>query len=107
MRGSLMKNLIWLLKWTLKAAIFFALFGFALNNQQEATVRFFLGFEWRAPQVLLLLVFFVAGLLAGVMAMVPRWWKQRSAAGRVRRHTDQLKNNNFAPTPPLLTPHEP
>ena len=32
-----MKNLMWLLKWMLKAAIFFTLFAFALNNQQDAT----------------------------------------------------------------------
>jgi uncharacterized integral membrane protein len=95
-----MKNLTWLLKWTLKAAIFFALLAFALNNQQEATVHFFLGFEWRAPQVLLLLVFFAAGLLAGVLAMVPRWWKQRSAAGRTRRLTDQDQSHHFASLPP-------
>jgi uncharacterized integral membrane protein len=94
-----MKNLIWLLKWTLKAAIFFALFAFALNNQQEATVHLFLGTQWSAPQVLLLLVFFAAGLISGVLAMLPRWWKQRSAAGQARRYTDQTDHDNAAPPP--------
>jgi lipopolysaccharide assembly protein A len=89
-----MKNLNRLLKWTLKAAIFFALFAFALNNQQDATVYFFLGTQWTAPMVLILLVFFAAGLLAGVLAMVPRWWKQRSAAGRARRYTDRPQSDN-------------
>ena len=36
---SPMKYLVWLLK----AAIFFTLFAFALNNQQDATVHFFFG----------------------------------------------------------------
>jgi hypothetical protein len=40
-----MKYLLWLLK----AAIFFTLFAFALNNQQDATVHFFFGTQWRAP----------------------------------------------------------
>ena len=50
-----MKQLVWLLKWLLKAAIFFALFAFALNNQQDATVHFFFGTQWRKPLVFCLL----------------------------------------------------
>ena len=38
--------------WLLKAAIFFTLFAFALNNQQDATVHFFFGTQWTAPLVL-------------------------------------------------------
>ena len=73
-----MKNLVWLLKWILKAAIFFTLFAFALNNQQDATVHFFFGTQWRAPMVLVVLAAFAAGLVLGALAMVPRWWRQRS-----------------------------
>ena len=36
-----MKRLLWLLQWLLKATIFFTLFAFALNNQQETRVNFF------------------------------------------------------------------
>ena len=75
-----MKNLLWLLKWGLKAAIFFTLFAFALNNQQDTTVHFFFGTQWRAPQVLIVLSTFTAGVAVGVLGMVPRWWKQRRAA---------------------------
>jgi putative membrane protein len=77
-----MEHLLWLLKWVLKAAIFFTLFAFALNNQQDATVHFFFGTQWRAPQVLVVLTAFAAGVTVGVLGMVPRWWKQRSAATR-------------------------
>ena len=41
-----MKKLLWLLQWMLKAAIFFTLFAFALNNQHEAEVNFFFGTHW-------------------------------------------------------------
>jgi len=75
-----MEHLLWLLKWVLKAAIFFTLFAFALNNQQDATVHFFFGTQWRAPQVLVVLTAFAAGVAVGVLGMVPRWWKQRRAA---------------------------
>lgn len=77
-----MEHLLWLLKWILKAAIFFTLFAFALNNQQDTTVHFFFGTQWRAPQVLVVLTAFAAGVFVGVLGMVPRWWKQRRAAAR-------------------------
>ena len=73
-----MKYLLWLLK----AAIFFTLFAFALNNQQDATVHFFFGTRWRAPLVLVVLTAFSAGLAVGVLGMVPRWWRHRAAARR-------------------------
>ena len=73
-----MKYLLWLLK----AAIFFTLFAFALNNQQDATVHFFFGTQWRAPMVLLVLTAFALGMVAGVLGMVPRWWMHRCAARR-------------------------
>lgn len=68
--------------WLLKAAIFFTLFAFALNNQQDATVRFFFGTQWRAPLVLVVLVAFALGLAVGALGMVPRWWKHRAEARR-------------------------
>jgi len=70
------------LMWLLKAAIFFTLFAFALNNQQDATVHFFFGTQWRAPLVLVVLTAFAMGLAVGVLGMVPRWWKHRNAARR-------------------------
>ena len=70
--------------WLLKAAIFFTLFAFALNNQQEVTVHFFFGTQWRAPLVLVVLTAFAAGLIVGVLGMVPRWWRHRSAAHRAQ-----------------------
>lgn len=78
-----MKKLIGLLQWTLKAAIFFTLFAFALNNQHDASVHFFFGTQWRAPLVLVVLAAFALGLIVGVLGMVPRWWRERSLARRI------------------------
>ena len=80
-----MNQLTWLLKWILRAAIFFALLAFALNNQQDVAVQFFFGRSWQAPLVLVVLAAFALGLSAGVLAMLPRWLKQRRAARRARR----------------------
>jgi uncharacterized integral membrane protein len=80
------------LVWLFRAFIFFTLFAFALNNQQEAAVRWFFGFEWRAPMVIVVLVAFAAGCAFGVVAMVPSWWRHRRVARR------------FEPAPPVTAP---
>ena len=68
--------------WLLKAAIFFTLFAFALNIQQDVTVHFFFGTQWRAPLVLVVLAAFALGLLIGALGLVPRWMKHRALARR-------------------------
>ncbi|MDB5874016.1 MAG: hypothetical protein JWQ07_3458 [Ramlibacter sp.] len=73
------------LMWLLKAAIFFTLFAFALNNQHQADVHFFFGTVWRAPLVLVVLAAFALGLAIGALGMVPRWWKHRVAARRAHQ----------------------
>jgi uncharacterized integral membrane protein len=79
-----LKNLMWLLQWVLKAAIFFTLFAFALNNQHDAVVHFFFGTTWQAPLVLVVLIAFVIGVAVGVVGMVPRWWKTRRLAQQAK-----------------------
>lgn len=94
-----MKYLLWLLK----AAIFFTLFAFALNNQQDAIVHFFFGTYWQAPLVLVVLTAFVAGLIAGVLVMVPRWWMHRSTASKLSQSAaaPEAATADDHPTPPL------
>lgn len=95
-----MKYLLWLLK----AAIFFTLFAFALNNQQDATVHFFFGTYWRAPLVLVVLAAFTLGVAVGVLGMVPRWWQHRSAARRAQTEEASLPSATPAPAEPPLPP---
>jgi len=94
-----MKYLLWLLK----AAIFFTLFAFALNNQQDGTVYFFFGTQWRAPMVLLVLTAFAIGMVVGVLGMVPRWWMHRCAA----RRQQAASAADAPPTPPPAPPAPP
>ena len=70
------------LAWLVRAFIFFALFAFALNNQQAVAVRWFFGLEWHAPMVIVVLAAFAAGCTIGVLAMVPSWWRHRRVAKR-------------------------
>jgi putative membrane protein len=70
------------LVWLLRAFVFFALFAFALNNQQETVVHWFFGFEWQTRMVMVVLAAFAAGCAIGVLAMVPAWWRHRRVAQR-------------------------
>ena len=72
-----------ILVWLFRALIFFTLFAFALNNQQQANVRWFFGVEWHAPMVIVVLVVFALGCALGVLAMVPSWWRHRREALRL------------------------
>jgi uncharacterized integral membrane protein len=103
-----MKQLVWFFKWMLKAAIFFTLFAFALNNQHDATVRFFFGQQWTAPLVLVVLIAFALGLVIGVLGMVPRWWQHRRAAALARRQQAATASatNTATPEKPAL-PQQP
>ena len=80
-----MNKLTWLLKWVLKAAIFFTLFAFALNNQQETTVHFFFGTVWKTSMVIIVLAVFASGVAVGVLGMVPRWLKHHHAATKAQK----------------------
>ena len=97
-----------ILVWLVRAAIFFTLFAFALNNQREAGIRWFFGQEWRAPMVFIVLAAFALGCAFGVFAMVPSWWRHRRVA---RKHTvtlpavaeptiSQLPTDSILPHPP-------
>lgn len=71
-----------ILVWLVRAAIFFTLFAFALNNQHDASVRWFFGYEWHTPMVFIVLTAFALGCALGVFAMVPSWWRHRRIARR-------------------------
>ena len=98
------------LMWLLKAAIFFTLFAFALNNQQDATVNFFFGTRWQAPLVLVVLSAFAVGVVVGVLGMVPRWWQHRSAARKAQQAVPPVAASTPAapadsPAPLTQVPH--
>ena len=93
--------------WLIRAAIFFTLFAFALNNQQDAGIRWFFGQEWRAPMVFIVLAAFALGCAFGVFAMVPAWWRHRRVA---RKHAPVISASDAplaAPARETTIPHPP
>lgn len=86
-----------LLHWLFRGFLFFLLFAFALNNQDEATVHWFFGQSWRAPMVYVVLAAFALGCALGVLALLPSWWRHRRRA--MGRAGEPLEASP-APTPP-------
>ena len=86
--------------WLARALVFFALFAFALNNQQDASIHWFFGRDWRAPMVFIVLAAFGLGCAFGVFAMVPSWWQQRRVASRRRADEPALDSTQLEPVVP-------
>ncbi|MDO4904720.1 MAG: lipopolysaccharide assembly protein LapA domain-containing protein [Lautropia sp.] len=82
-----------LIAWLLKILIFIALLGFALGNTEPVRLGVFgnqeLGFT--APLVVILLLFFLFGLLVGLLALVPRMYRKRRELARLRRDVERLQ----------------
>jgi uncharacterized integral membrane protein len=81
-----MRTLVWLVR----AAVFFTLFAFALNNQHASKVYWFFGYEWQAPMVFIVLAAFGIGCAFGIFAMVPSWWRHRRMARTRTRRSDDV-----------------
>ncbi len=96
-----------LLVWLLRAFLFFTLFAFALNNLQPATLHWFFGLQSQTPLVIVVLVAFAAGCAAGVLAMVPSWWRHRTVARRTAPAEPATRSAGPATTPAALLEHPP
>jgi uncharacterized integral membrane protein len=79
------------LLWPLRAAIFLLVLGFAVKNDQAVVLRYFMGYEWSASLVVALLVFFVAGVVVGMLALLGKLLRQRREILRLEREL-RLKN---------------
>jgi putative membrane protein len=78
------------------AIVFIVFFGFALKNTQEVVLTFFLGYEIRGPLVILLLGFFAAGAVLGVLAMMPMMFRHRRDLAKHRKLLTTLEKEQAA-----------
>lgn len=61
----------------LRLFLLLVFFLFAIRNDEPATLRFYFDLEWRAPLSLMLLVFFFAGVVLTLIALLPRLARRR------------------------------
>lgn len=73
------------LNWFLRIVLFLALLGLAVKNDQPITLRYFLNYEWQSSLVVVLLAFFAAGVVVGVLAMLTNIVSQRREISRLKR----------------------
>jgi len=71
--------------WALRIVLFIILLGFAVKNDQPVTLRYFFGYEWQSSLVVVLLLFFSAGAVVGVLAMFTNVLQQRREIARLKR----------------------
>ena len=79
------------LVWPMRAVLFLLLLGFAVKNDQPVVLKYFFGYEWQTSLVVILLFFFTAGVLVGVLAMLGKMFSQRRELAALRRDK-QIKN---------------
>lgn len=77
--------------WSLRALLFLLLLGFAVKNDQPVVLRYFFGYEWQTSLVVVLLCFFTAGVVIGLLAMLAGMFRLRRELAAVKREL-QMKN---------------
>ncbi len=96
-----------ILVWLVRALVFFALFGLALNNQHEVTLHGYFGLEWRGPMILVVLAALALGCACGALAMLPSWWRQRRRARPDAPAASNLSPQEMEPAMPHSLPMHP
>jgi putative membrane protein len=65
------------LMWFLRIVLFLLLLGFTVRNAEPVTLYYYFGYEWRAPLVLVILLFFALGVALGAAACLGTLIRQR------------------------------
>ena len=70
---------------TLWLAVFLLLLAFAAKNTAPVTLHFWFDAAWQAPLVALLVAFFAAGAVLGLMAALATLLRQRREIAQLKR----------------------
>jgi uncharacterized integral membrane protein len=93
------------LTWAIRIALFVVLLAFAARNTDPVTLRFYFDLAWQAPLVALLLAFFAAGAVLGLIAMSGTYLAQRREIAHLRR-TASAGRDSIAPAASQPPPAE-
>jgi uncharacterized integral membrane protein len=88
------------LLWIIKFLLFVLVLSFAVKNTDPVTVRYYLGTEWQAPLILVLLIAFCAGAAVGLMTALGRVFRQRREIGGLRKELRSRPPQQTEPAPP-------
>ena len=74
-----------ILTWTIRLALFLFLVALAAKNVEPVTLRFYFDLALQAPLVIVLLVVFALGALAGMLALARPLLRQRREIAQLRK----------------------
>jgi len=77
------------LLWAFRIFIFLWLFAFSLKNTDLVSLHFMFDTAWQAPLVIVLLVFFMGGLLLGALALLGTVFALRRELALLRQEVKQ------------------
>jgi putative membrane protein len=80
-----------IVNWIFRVVLFVALLGLAVKNDQPVTLSYFFGLEWQSYLVIVLLIFFSAGVVAGVLAMLTNVLRLRREVSVLKRDIRAIK----------------
>jgi uncharacterized integral membrane protein len=78
--------------WPIRILLFLVLLVLTMNNTHHATLHLFGAHAWTAPLILIGFVFFVAGLLAGWLIILPALWRHKMTAYRLKRELNSARS---------------
>ncbi len=74
-----------------KLALFLLILSFAIVNTDPVTVRYYLGYQWEAPLVLVLLVAVCGGAMVGLVAGLLQTLRLRREIAALKREVRALQ----------------
>jgi lipopolysaccharide assembly protein A len=83
----------------IKLALFFIVITFAVKNTDPVTVRYFLGWEWQSPLIFVMLTAFCAGIALGLLAALPKLFRQRREITSLKREREAGRKEAEARSP--------
>jgi uncharacterized integral membrane protein len=89
------------LTWVLRFIIVSFLIVFAIQNTELVILRVMPGYFWEAPLVVVLLAFFAAGAVLGVLSVLGIIYRQRREVVRLKRELGKV----VEPAKPLAAPN--
>jgi putative membrane protein len=85
--------------WAIRLVVFLLLAAFAAKNAEPVTLRFYFDLVLTAPLIVVLLGFFAAGALLGVLALLGALLRQRREISLLKREAGTA--GAASPPPPL------
>jgi lipopolysaccharide assembly protein A len=83
------------LSWIFGTILFFLALGLAVKNSDSVVLHYYLGYQWQAPLVVVLLAAFFSGAIAGIVASLGFMFKQRREIARLRREIAGRPGNSI------------